>query len=491
MKVSPIVWFRRLLSPQSLRYQLLSRSLFILSAILVVIGVLQYVLLRQFLYSSQAQTMQNELRSIPVPVWERVVLSNGTVTLNQSTLHALENPNSTIAFIDANGQFYDMFYDWDPDHNMVAPELPPAVYVNALSAPPAGPNAHYLIAKDAHGNQDLIVLQTIGSPGQPFGLVQLSLNTKQLQDVLFRQLTIFIFLALGAFLTGLLTYIPVLRRTLTPLSDMVTAVSRISAGNLDEKFPTAKRQTEIAKLATSFNDMLERLHASFAAEQKSKEQMRQFVADASHELRTPLTSIHGFLEVLLRGASANPAQLKKSLNAMYGESERITKMVQDLLSLARLDREPSFDMKEEQLDKVFSEMEPQLRFLAGERQVVFHIQPLRATFDRDRMKQVVLNLFQNAVQHTDPVSGQIKVGLTIDAGLAKITVEDNGDGIPREHLGRLFERFYRVDASRSRRNGGVGLGLSITQAIVVQHGGTIQVDSEPGVGTRFDVYLPL
>jgi two-component system, OmpR family, sensor kinase len=144
------------------------------------------------------------------------------------------------------------------------------------------------------------------------------------------------------------------------------------------------------------------------------------------------------------------------------------------------------------LDLLFLEMEPQLRLLAGDRAVAFSIsEDITVNCDSDKIKQVLLNLFQNAVQHTDAKTGEIKVSLTRDFVGARISVQDNGVGIPEEHKAQLFERFYRVDSARSRKNGGVGLGLSITKSIVDHHGGTINFDSRLGKGTLFNVWLPI
>lgn len=141
-------------------------------------------------------------------------------------------------------------------------------------------------------------------------------------------------------LIGLLGFLPVLKRALVPLFNMVHTAEQIDAGNLARRFPPHQGQREIDRLAESFNGILERLEASFEAERETKEQMRRFIADASHELRTPLTSIHGFLEVLLRGAANQPDQLHKALKSMHGESERLNKLVHELLLLAKLDRTP-------------------------------------------------------------------------------------------------------------------------------------------------------
>lgn len=490
-----VSFIARLFRPRSLKYQLLSRSLLILSVLLVLIGVFQYVFMNNFLYRNEATSIETRIDSIPERVWQ--ALSTNDAVPNRNALFELETPGSTIAFVSSDGKFLDLFEDTDHDDktndhdsdDVKAPQLPRQTYQNALTNPR---DMTYELVKDNSGNPLLVVLHRIGDPNHPIGIVQVTTPTDPLQDILIRQLTIFGFLVVCALIAGLMAFLPILRRTLVPLSRMVQTVSRINAGNLDERFSTTHAQLEIELLASSFNAMLERLETSFETERNAKERMRQFIADASHELRTPLTSIHGFLEVLLRGAAKDPVKLDKALRSMYGESERVNKLVQDLLFLARLDRGPAFVFTDTRLDLLILEMEPQLRLLAGERKVTFSFsEDITINCDSDRMKQVILNLFQNAVQHTDAKTGEIQVALTRDFAGARISVQDNGIGIPEEHKAQLFERFYRVDSARSRKNGGVGLGLSITKSIVDHHGGTISFESHLGKGTLFNVWLPI
>ena len=335
-----------------------------------------------------------------------------------------------------------------------------------------------------------MVLQPVFSRGQALGVVQVSTLTGPLKELLIRQLFTFLFLSLIAMLVGLLGFLPILRRTLVPLFNMVDTAEQIDAGNLARRFPTQQGQKEIDRLAESFNGMLERLEASFEAERETKEQMRRFIADASHELRTPLTSIRGFLEVLLRGAVNQPEQLHKALKSMHSESERLTKLVHDLLLLTKLDRTPHIELAEGLLDRVIREMEPQLRILAGSRRLDLYIESnMKCNYDRDKMKQVILNLFHNAVQHTDPEEGRIRISLSRKNSGVHLSVQDNGPGISDDHLPHVFDRFYRSDISRTRKYGGAGLGLSITKAIVAAHGGIINVESQEGKGCTFQIRL--
>jgi len=276
-----------------------------------------------------------------------------------------------------------------------------------------------------------------------------------------------------------------------PLFDIVDIVEQIDAGNLARRFPTPIGQMEIDRLAESFNNMLERLEASFTAERETKEQMRRFIADASHELRTPLTAISGFLDVLLRGAANDQEQLYKALKSMYGESERLKKLVDDLLFLTKLDRMPRTEFSEGYLDAVIREIEPQLRILAGKRKLDLNIEEnVKCWFDMDKIKQVIINLFQNAIQYTDPKKGHIQISLSKNRKGVQLVFQDNGLGISKTHLPYVFDRFYRSEYSRTRKYGGSGLGLAITKSIVDIHGGYVSVTSQEGKGSKFYVWLP-
>lgn len=467
---------------KSLRMQLLSRSLIILACLLLLIGGLQYVLMQQFLIRNKAGLLQSQILALPHEFW----LNAGAAADIRRPGPGPFSSDSAAAFIDANGRFTVVA---DSADGSPPPRLSDEEYRQAfLQHLKPGEK----IVKTNVGHEQLVVLQPVLFRNRVAGLAQISTSMEPIESVLFGQLTTFFILAGSALVAGLLAFLPILRRTLVPLSNIVNKVERIDAGSLGERLPAEQGQAEIDRLSRSFNRMLERLEASFEAEKEAKERMRQFVADASHELRTPLTSIHGFLEVLLRGAAHNPDQLHKALTSMYGESERIRKLVQDLLTLSHLDRTPGIRLEEGELDPVVLEMEPQLRLLAGKRDVAFTLQSggSPSLFDKDKIKQVLLNLFHNAVQHTDPETGSIRISTSAGPEEVVLEVRDNGCGIPEEHLPRLFERFYRIESSRSRKFGGAGLGLSIVKSIVDLHGGRIEAESREGQGSAFRMILP-
>lgn len=518
---------QRLFVPRSLLYQLLARSLFVLAALLVLIGILQYWLTRDFLYRNQTKAMEAQMMSLPkigLPrgdfgggyntdseredssrqskTSESKLLNEGYRKLgpNRNERPLLFIPDRSLAFIGLDGSFNDV----SAEYGLKSPRLSAEEYLRLIDA--ADPSNRQLSNED--GIEQWVVIRVAGPPDHPLGLIQMGANTEPLQRQLMQQLLTFICLSVLALGGGLALNASVLKRTLAPLTRIGRVVEQIDAGNLNERFPAHQGQLEVDRLSQSFNGMLERLEVSFEAERKAKERMQRFIADASHELRTPLTSIHGFLQVLLRGAASNEEQLYGALNSMQGESKRLNKLVEDLLLLAKFDRTPELSRTSLRMDELLLEMGPQLRMLAAERAVqVVAAEPFTIVGDADKIKQVILNLFHNAVQHTDPHGGRIVVrldaqeaassssdtarpGSTDSRRMAILSIEDNGTGIDEEHLPRVFERFYRSDSARSRKFGGSGLGLAISKSIVEAHGGTIEAASRKGLGSMFTVKLP-
>jgi two-component system, OmpR family, sensor kinase len=482
--------------PTSLRTQLLSRSLIVLALLLVLIGALQYVLMKNALFRNQAEALSLQARSIPVELWEPdreprnrpAERNNEALPENprQGDRPMLFLPNMSLAKIATNGNYTDL----TSDTGLSAPQLTAEAYTSILEQFKERQPVAYEVIDNTEGTEQIVVFRPYGSPNSPSGILQLGMDTQPLHAVLLRQLLIFAVLAILAMAAGVALYLPLLRRTLHPLNRMVETVERTDAGNLAERIPAVQGQREIDRLAESFNGMLKRLEDAFETEREAKEQMRRFIADASHELRTPLTSIHGFLEVLGRGAADNPEQLHAALSSMHGESKRMKKLVEDLLLLAKLDRKPELHLQDIRLDRLLFEMEPHLRMLAQGRKVTIQAAAVLCRCDPDKIKQVIYNLFHNAVQHTDAATRRITVTVDRTKDHAVLLVSDNGAGIPKEHLPHLFERFYRIDESRTRQHGGAGLGLSITQSIINAHGGQMSVDSTVNQGTVFRAEWP-
>jgi heavy metal sensor kinase len=274
-------------------------------------------------------------------------------------------------------------------------------------------------------------------------------------------------------------------RALSPLVEVTDLALRISsADDLSQRLPPrGTGMDEIGQLVTAFNDTLARLETLFSSQQR-------FLADVSHDLRTPLTVIKGNVNLMRR---MNNLDIE-SLDSIEDESNRLSRLVGDLLLQAQVDsgRLPlSFAPVE--LDTLLLEVFKEMRVLARGRVKIRlpEIDQVQVSGDRDRLKQVLINLVSNAVKYT-PQGGEVTLSLGKSGSNARLVVCDTGLGIPKEDLPHIFERFYRAEKSRSRAKiGGYGLGLSIAYWIINRHGGQIEVDSTEGKGTTFCIYLPL
>ena len=274
-------------------------------------------------------------------------------------------------------------------------------------------------------------------------------------------------------------------RALRPV-DKITQTARqiLSTDNLDQRVPIETQPNdEVGRLSQAFNDMLERLSKLFYAQQR-------LVADVSHELRTPLTVLRGNVDLLRAMGCAD----MESLDAMTRETERMTRMVGNILLLSQVDAGVlPMQMHVLELAPLLQDVVRSARVLAGERVEITSNISTDALIkgDQDRLKQVFLNLVENAIKHT-PDGGQVSLSCVPDGDPKQVVVAvtDTGIGIPDAELPHVFERFYRVDKSRSREGGGAGLGLSIALSIVHKHGGKMSVRSQLGQGTTFEVCLP-
>jgi signal transduction histidine kinase len=276
-----------------------------------------------------------------------------------------------------------------------------------------------------------------------------------------------------------------LGQTLKPLGAITETVEQINrADDLSRRIPyQGPENDEIGNLVSSFNQTLERLEGLFTSQQR-------LLADVSHELRTPLTVIKGNVDLMRRMKSLD----EESLTSIDQEAGRLTRLVGGLLLLAQAESgKLALDMKRVELDLLVTEVFQEMTILAGNKVHIRlnEIDQAYVNADRDRLKQVFINLVANAVQYTPP-GGEVFLSLEKIGGQARIICRDTGPGIPTEDLPHIFERFYRAEKSRTRRETtGFGLGLSIANWIVERHGGRIEVNSQEGKGTTFAIWLPL
>jgi len=275
----------------------------------------------------------------------------------------------------------------------------------------------------------------------------------------------------------------IIRISLLPLRRIETTAAAITAGDLSRRVEYADPQTEVGRVGSALNTMLERIEIS-------DRRLRRFIADASHELRTPLAAVRAYAELFGRGAATRPADLERSMSGITREAERMSLLVDDLLLLARLDEGRPLDRKPVDLTTVVGEAVDAARVVEPDRAIALVVEPVTVTGDEARLRQVLDNLLANARTHTQ-ADTPVSVGLRRVDGRAELTVADRGPGLTEEQAARVFERFYRVDDSRARASGGVGLGLSIVTAVTEAHGGTAEVRPTPSGGATFVITLPL
>jgi two-component system OmpR family sensor kinase len=278
---------------------------------------------------------------------------------------------------------------------------------------------------------------------------------------------------------------------LRPLERVERAAEDIAAGDLSRRVPPGPPGTEIGRLSTTLNAMLEQIESAFAAREKSATALRQFVADASHELRTPLTTVRGYAELARKGALTDDAARDRAMARIEAEASRMGGLVDDLLLLAYLDQERPLKLATVDLGALTADAVADARAQSPGRPIDYAgpADPLLVDADADRIRQVLANLLGNAVTHTPPGTS-IHVSARREGNQARLEVADDGPGLPPEQVARLFERFYRVDSSRSRARGGSGLGLAIVQAIVQASQGSVSCSSAVGAGTSFVLRFP-
>ena len=290
----------------------------------------------------------------------------------------------------------------------------------------------------------------------------------------------------------------IVRRDLRPLEEMALTAGAIAGGDLGRRVAPAEARTEVGRLGLALNAMLGEIETAFAARAASESRLRRFLADASHELRTPLTSIRGYAEIFDMGARDRPEDLATAMRHIREEADRMKVLVDDLLLLARLDRERPLEMTATDLVPIVERAVAASRASVPGHPVTLDV-PDDAVVagDPHRLRQVVDNLLANALRHS-PSDAPVEVSLSDGTGEVVLEVGDHGPGVPDDDRERIFEPFYRADTSRARATGGAGLGLAIVAAIARAHGGTVGVEdnaargggADGGIGARFRVRLP-
>ena len=342
------------------------------------------------------------------------------------------------------------------------------------------------------GNRWLVLVQRVSTED---GTVAIALPLTPVDETI-RQIwltTLFIGIA-TLMAVAVLGWVAV-RRAFRPLSRIEDTAAAIAAGDLTRRIPPPGADDEVASLSDSLNAMLAHIEQAFQVREASEARMQQFVADASHELRTPLATVRGYAELYRVGGVREPEDVASAMSRIESEATRMTRLVEDLLLLTRWDTAPSMAHEPVDLTVLVGDVVQDSRVRNPDHLV--RMVPLPGGTgspvtmgDDGALRQVLTNLVANAVAHT-PEGTEVDVALGVQQARCVVEVRDHGEGIDPATADRVFERFYRADASRSRERGGTGLGLAIVATIVARHGGTVRHHPTPGGGATFRVELPL
>jgi two-component system OmpR family sensor kinase len=363
-------------------------------------------------------------------------------------------------------------------------------------AEPATPQipAHVPIGKlltvGSHGSSGLDYRLYVSRDPEDSGITLVAVPLTEVKQTLNRLLVVEGLVIAGVLLALGLAAFFVVRLGLRPLSRIEVTAGEIAGGQLSRRVSPADAKTEVGRLGLALNAMLDRLEQAFAARQASEDRLRQFLADASHELRTPLASIRGYAELFRIGASSDAAGTELAMKRIEEESKRMGVLVEDLLTLARLDEAPEVRRQTVDLSVLAHDAAHDARATAPEREIEGRA-PERAeiTGDPHQLRQVLANLMRNALVHT-PAGTPIEVTVAQREGAVTLTVRDHGPGLPGASHELLFGRFWRAEGGRERGKAGAGLGLAIVREVIEAHHGQIEAANAPGGGAEFVVTLP-
>jgi two-component system OmpR family sensor kinase len=465
-------------------------TLVLVAAGLAVASVATYLFLSSFLMSR----LDQELHSALGPVDQALdQVTSGGNTFGPPIGGGAAIPAGTYgAFLDTSGKPYPgaaVVFEYGHGSSKPSPPRLPSGLPGSSTGPSAGSTLFSANSADGTARYRCIAVPlTNTSNGSVAGSLVVAIPLSDTLGTLHRLLLVELLASIAVLVAAGALALWLVRVGLRPLREIGDTAGAIAAGDLSRRVERADDSTEVGRLGLSLNAMLGQIEEAFSRRAESEERLRRFVADASHELRTPLTSIRGYAELFRRGASDRPEDLARSMERIEGEANRMGVMVEDLLLLARLDQGVPLAKQRLDLAAVAAQAVQDARAADPAMPVAFDTSgPAFVDGDELRLKQVLDNLLSNARVHT-PSGTAVQV--TVASGdRVTVTVADEGPGISGEMAESVFERFVRIDAARTRENGGAGLGLSIAREIAVAHGGSLKLVPNPR-GARFVLELP-
>jgi heavy metal sensor kinase len=472
---------------RSLSFRLVVWYAGVLTAVFVILGALTLVFLRHYLEASVLDTQARRARQIADTLLAAIDRTGEAGVAQQvEDLYSPEANDRFIRISRADGRV--VYVSGVPhDGSFIPAEVPVAPAAASFAGRPA------LVRKQQVRSGSLLI-GAVGSDmatrsaasAAPRYVVEVGVSTERTESTL-RQVLLLLVVGLPiAVAIAVAGGFVLVRRALEPVDGIARKAEQITQLNLSDRLPVMRTGDELESLSISLNHMISRLEDAI---QTSK----RFVADASHELRTPLTVLRGELESLAQDAQLR-AHTRESLGSLLEEVDRLAEIVESLLALSKLDAgDTSSERVKFDLGELATTTAEQMSLLAEDKNISVTCEVTEQVMvegDRARMKQVVVNLLDNAIKYT-PNGGRVLLKISRNAREAILDVADNGMGIPAEALPHMFKRFFRVDDSRSREQGGAGLGLSIVKSICNAHGAAVEVTSTPGEGSRFRVRQPL
>jgi heavy metal sensor kinase len=460
------------MNTRSLRFRLIMWYAGLLTGVFLLCGAIMCQALRHYLKESLAESLLRRTHQIAASLLAGVEKTGETFVVDEiKARYAPEN--------------YDRFVRLSRDGAVIYASGRAATFDPAgLPLVAAGDSPRIALLPD--GNRLLIVAEEYRTPSGREYVIE-SGGPMQPVDTVLSHLIFLLLLGVPVVLLVAVGggYILV-GQALAPVVQIARSAEQITLHNLDGQLPLAPTGDELEQLSLALNRMISRLREAF-------EQNRRFLADASHELRTPLTALRGELESAVEQAGPLP-ELRDKVGSALEEVDRLAKIVQTLFAISRLDAgEAQQEWRRFDLARLAAGTADQMSLLAEDKGISVNCnveQEVNVEGDRARIKQVVVNLLDNAIKYTPP-GGAIHLNVRARDSKAVLEVADTGIGIPAGALPHVFDRFFRVDKARSREIGGAGLGLAIVKSICSAHGGQVAVESAESRGSLFTVELPL
>ena len=461
-----------------IRVRLTLWYLLIFGLALVALTAIVYAVLSENLRAEVDRTLLLKAADVHMTMLAKSEIgSHGEIPLPEnmlSPMNEFSSPGVYIQITDARGVVIAT------STNIQGWQLPvdPAVIADGL----AGKRSIVTLAADQNENLRVVTMP-LTQNNRILGLIQVGQSLHNV-DITIRQIGYYLILSvLGTLVVGGIAGWFLAGKALSSIDEITRTAQLIETEqDLGRRIEFKGPQDEIGRLVSTLNEMIGRIEDTF-------QMQRRFIADSSHELRTPLTVIRGNVDLLERDVDEECRQ--ESLQSIKRETERMSKIVSDLLLLAQLDRQQLVERKPVQLDTILLETFREAKLLAGGRKVEIGLEDVvTVQGDADQLRRMFWNLVSNAIKYT-PEDGKITLSLYKKDDWAYLKVTDTGIGIAEEDVPHLFDRFYRVDKARSRAQGGTGLGLAIVKSIAEMHGGKVKVASSLGKGSSFLVQLKL